>query len=106
MIHARSPVNQKPNTISLDGLEMNWTDLRQRILNTHKPIQHLFFSGIGNRLQFEDSCIAENVMLQFQKMDAPTLPVRDSFIMHHGKGGELEEAIRRGFMSNIIAIFL
>ena len=97
MIQANGPLNQKPRDINLDGLEMNWKDLRQRILNNHKPIQHLFFSGIGNRLQFEDSCIAESVMLQFQKMDAPALPVHDSFIMHHRYGGELEEAMRKGF---------
>ena len=97
MIQAESPLNQKPRYVNLDGLEMDWRDLRQRILDAHKPIQHLFFSGIGNRLQFEDSCIAESVMLWFQKMDAPALPVHDSFIMHHAYGGELEEAMRRGF---------
>ena len=97
MIQANGPLNQKPRDINLDGLEMNWKDLRQRILNNHKPIQHLFFSGIGNRLQFEDSCIAESVMLWFKKRDAPALPVHDSFIMHHGYGGELEESMRRGF---------
>ena len=97
MIQAESPLNQKPRDINLDGLEMDWRDLRQRILDAHKPIQHLFFSGIGNRLQFEDSCIAESVMLWFQKMDAPALPVHDSFIMHHAYGGELEEAMRRAF---------
>ena len=36
-------------------------------------------------------------MLQFAKIDAPALPVHDSFIMHHGYGGELEEAMRRAF---------
>ena len=36
-------------------------------------------------------------MLWFEGMNAPTLPVHDSFIMHHGYGGELEEAMRRGF---------
>ena len=97
MIQANGSLNQKPRDINLDGLEMNWKDLRQRILNNHKPIQHLFFSGIGNRLQFEDSCIAESVMLWFQKRDAPALPVHDSFMMHHGYGGELEESMRRGF---------
>ena len=46
---------------------MDWRELRQRILDAHKPIQALFFDGIGNKLQFKDSCIAENVMLQFSK---------------------------------------
>jgi hypothetical protein len=97
MIQENGPLNQKPRDINLDGLEMDWKDLRQRILDAHKPIQYLFFDGLGNKLQFEDSCIAESVMLHFQKMDAPVLPVHDSFIMHHGYGGELEEAMRRGF---------
>ena len=46
-------------------------------------------------MQFEDSCICEGVALHFAEMDAPTLPVYDSSIMHHGYGGELEEAMRR-----------
>jgi hypothetical protein len=36
-------------------------------------------------------------MLQFAAIDAPALPVHESFIMHHGYGGELEEAMRRAF---------
>jgi len=49
----------------MDELEMGWQELRQRILDAHKPIQDLFFTGIGNKLQFKDSCVAESVMLQF-----------------------------------------
>ena len=41
--------------------------------------------------------MAESVMLQFAKIDAPALPIHDSFIMHHGYGGELEEAMRRAY---------
>ena len=36
-------------------------------------------------------------MLHFTKEDAPALPIHDSFIMHHGYGGELEESMRRTF---------
>ena len=36
-------------------------------------------------------------MLHFAAIDASALPVHDSFIMHHGYGGELEEAMRRAF---------
>ena len=59
----------------------------------------MFFQGHGNHLQYIDSCIAEQVMLQFNRMDYPVLPVHDSFIMHHAFGdlGELEEAMRRAF---------
>ena len=80
---------------------MSWGELRDRIIAAHKPIEHLFFDGIGNKMQFEDSCICEGVMLHFAAMDAPALPVHDSFIMHHGFGGELEEAMRREFYNRL-----
>ena len=45
-------------------------ELKEEILKAHKPIKDLFFKGLGNKLQFEDSCIAESVMLQFAHSDA------------------------------------
>ena len=75
----------------------DWPTLRDAILTAHKAIEDMFFQGHGNHLQYIDSCIAEQVMLQFNRMDYPVLPVHDSFIMHHAFGdlGELEEAMRR-----------
>ena len=97
MVQSTTALNQKPDNISLDGLEMNWKDLRERILDTHKPIQHLFFIGIGNKLQFKDSQIAESIMLQFTNDNQVCLPIHDSFIMRQGFAGDLEEAMRRAF---------
>jgi hypothetical protein len=99
MFQAKTELKNKPNNINIDKLKMTWKELKEAILKAHKPIKDLFFTGLGNKLQFEDSIIAENVMLQFTKMDAPALPIHDSFIMHHGFGtyGELEEAMRRAF---------
>ena len=92
-------LDRKPDGIDLDAIGMSWRELKKAILDAHKPIKDYFFNGLGNRLQFEDSIIAENIMLQFAKMDAPALPIHDSFIMHHGFStyGELEEAMRRAF---------
>ena len=104
MFQRNKPLESKPKGINIDEIGMTWKELRQAILNAHKPIKDLFFTGLGNKLQFEDSIIAENVMLQFAKMDYPTLPIHDSFIMHHAFGNdgskqesELEEAMRRAF---------
>ena len=99
MMQAKKDIGKKPKKINLDEVGMSWKELKEAILKAHKPIKDLFFTGLGNRLQFEDSQIAENVMLQFAKMDAPALPVHDSFIMHHdfAKYGELEEAMRRAY---------
>ena len=99
MFQASTTLEGKPEGIELEDIEMSWKELKQAILEAHKPIKDLFFTGLGNKLQFADSCIAESVMLQFAKMDAPALPVHDSFIMHHGFGSysELEEAMRRAY---------
>ena len=97
MVQSKTPLNLKPNKIDLGGLEMSWKDLRQQILDSHKPISHLFFTGVGNKLQFKDSCIAENVMLQFANQNQAALPIHDSFIMQEGYAGHLEEAMRRAF---------
>ena len=97
MVQAKSPLNQKPRKINMDGLEMDWRELRQRILDAHKPIQDLFFRAEGNKLQFKDSCIAESVMLQFAEKNQVALPIHDSFVMREGFAGDLEEAMRRAF---------
>ena len=97
MLQANTPLTSCTNDINPSLADISWKELRERVIAAHKPIEHLFFSGEGNKLQFEDSSIAESVMLQFAAIDAPALPVHDSFIMHHGYGGELEEAMRRSF---------
>jgi hypothetical protein len=96
MVQSSTQLLQKPD-INMDELEMTWRELRDRILEAHKPIQHLFFKGYGNQLQFKDSCIAESVMLQFADINRMTLPIHDSFIMRQGFAGDLEEAMRRAF---------
>ena len=97
MIESSTGLNHKPKGIDLDKVEMTWNELKQAILNAHKPIQYLFFKGKGNALQFEESAMTEGIMLHFAEMDTPTLAVNDSFIMQHGYASELEETMRRTF---------
>ena len=46
MLQASTELKQKPKGINLNSLEMGWLELRQAILDSHKPIQHLFFNGL------------------------------------------------------------
>ncbi len=103
MVQASTPLKSCPDEIDMSGLEMGWAELRDRILKAHKPIADHFFKGVGNHLQFMDSNIAEGVMLYFAGIDAPALPVHDSFILHHayGESGEVEEAMRRAFYEEV-----
>ncbi len=102
MIQASTKLTQKPRGIDLSDVDMDWPTLRDAILKAHRAIEDMFFQGHGNHLQYIDSCIAEQVLLQFvQSDDEAILPIHDSFIMHYkfGEFGELEEAMRRGFYS-------
>jgi hypothetical protein len=103
MVQASSVLKSCPNDIDMSTLEMSWADLRDKILSAHKPISDQFFKGVGNKLQFKDSCIAERIMLNFAEMDAPSLPVHDSFICHHGyaETGEMEEIMRKAFFEEM-----
>jgi hypothetical protein len=103
MVQASSVLKSCPNDIDMSALEMSWADLRDKIISAHKPISDQFFKGIGNKLQFKDSCIAERIMLNFADLDAPTLPVHDSFICHHGyaETGEIEETMKKAFFEEM-----
>ena len=103
MVQASTPLKSCPEEIDMSGLEMSWAELRDRIIKAHKPIADHFFKGVGNHLQFMDSNIAERIMLHFAGMDAPALPVHDSFILHHayGESGEVEDAMRRAFYEEV-----
>ena len=103
MVQSSSQLNKKPTSLNMDDLDMSWGELRQRILEAHKPIKDQFFCGIGNKLQFVDSGIAESVMLHFAKQHLVALPIHDSFIMREQYAGELEEAMRRGFYNKFQA---
>ena len=43
MIQASSSLRQKPDKINLVEVDMSWSELRDKILNSHKPIEDLFF---------------------------------------------------------------
>ena len=97
MLQSSTPLINKPRKLNLKKTGLSWEQIRSGILDAHRPIEKIFFTGIGNHLQFEDSCIAEAIMLHFSKFDAPALPIHDSFIVHHGYGSELEEQMRKAF---------
>lgn len=67
--------------------------LMDAFADKHKPISHYFCTGIGIDLQYEDSQIAEKVLVHFSKMGYAILPMHDSFILHHGLEHELQQAM-------------
>lgn len=63
----------------------------------HEPIKQYFYSGAGIGLMYEDSIIAEKVMLEMLNKGATVLPVHDSFIVRNSYQKELEEVMENVF---------
>ena len=63
MVQAKSKLTTPPKDIDWKSTGRTWKELRQLILDKHEPIKDSFFCGMGNRLQFRDSQLAEQIML-------------------------------------------
>ena len=88
MVQMKEPQDRPPK-VKFSQTGKTWKQLKSLILEKHEPIKDKFFCGMGNKLQFEDSQLAEKVMLHFAKQDIPVLPVHDSFIIIRGLWDEL-----------------
>ena len=97
MVQAKSKLTTPPKDIDWKSTGKTWKALRQHILDKHEPIKDSFFCGMGNRLQFKDSQLAERIMLHFAKRDVPVLPVHDSFIITRGLFSELVNVMHKEF---------
>ena len=97
MVQAKSKLTTPPKDIDWKSTGKTWQELRQLILDKHAPFKDSFFCGMGNRLQFKDSQLAEQIMLHFAKRDIPVLPVHDSFIIIRGLYSELATAMHEEF---------
>ena len=93
MLNAEKRLHAPPRELALHKWGTKWGELVQAIEDQHAPIATEFFSGVGLRLQYEDSQIAEHLMIQFAEANGmvPLLPVHDSFICHHGYAEEVRK---------------
>ncbi|MBS1302153.1 hypothetical protein GZH79_07340 [Loktanella sp. SALINAS62] len=101
MLNAEKPLRNAPKGVEPGNFGLKWRQVSDAILKLHHPIAHLFYSGMGLRLQRMDSDIAEAVMLNFAQSNIPVLPVHDSFIVHHGLENSLEVAMKQAFLDVI-----
>ena len=97
MVQMKEPQDRPPRDVKFSQTGKTWKQLRDLILERHKPIRDKFFCGMGNRLQYEDSQIAEKVMLHFAKQNIAILPVHDSFVIRRSLEHDLIEVMSNTF---------
>lgn len=69
------------------------------LLCKHEAIREYFYTGKGIELQFKDSQVAEDVMLEmWNNWNEIVLPVHDSFLVTRGMIGQLREQMHKSFL--------
>ena len=81
LLNARNRGTKEPRNFDSDTHGMTARDFRQVVKNAFPMLPGIFGTGIGLRLQREDSDLAERVMLHFAGKGVPVLPIHDSFIV-------------------------
>lgn len=78
-------------------LRVSRSKLFKSVCMRHTQLRKYFYTGVGLRLQYIDSKIAEQVMLHFIKNNEVCLPVHDSFIVRRGLENELKATMKSAF---------
>jgi len=86
------------NSSELKHLGVSNSALFNAVCVRHKSLLNHFHSGVGLRLQFIDSQIAEQVMLHFVRKNEVCLTVHDSFIVRRGLENELKAIMMEVFL--------
>lgn len=94
-VHRKSTLELPAEISSTRGEDL--FPLMDAFESKHEKIKHYFFTGIGIKLQYLDSQIAEKIMLHLSEERSAILPLHDSFIIHHGSEGALNEAMEKAF---------
>ena len=97
MIIINSPTKKKAMTKIENLGVLNHAELVMQILERHQSISKHFFTGAGLDLMYQDSQLAEAVMLEMLKRGATVLPVHDSFIVRNSYDEDLKEVMNVQF---------
>ncbi|GLQ35352.1 hypothetical protein GCM10007939_16350 [Amylibacter marinus] len=105
MLNADSTIKISPiDGFREDFMGMAWQEFLLYVVSCFPEFEHHFGTGIGLRLQFRDSMLAETVMLKFASQGNACLPVHDSSIVHHALLDDLTSAMQEAFEDEFGAV--
>jgi len=78
-------------------LKSNAWELARTIMEKHKKIEKYFNTGVGVKLQYKDSRIAERILKHFTRKHTVCLCIHDSFIVMQQYQDELIEVMYREY---------
>ena len=72
-------------------------DFYQSLVKKHDDIEKYFNTGIGKILQYEESRIAEKILIELTNKNIVCLPIHDSFIVTESNEQELVKAMIKAY---------
>ena len=90
-------IEHEPFISNKNELKANAWELAKTIKDKHKEIKQHFNTGIGVKLQFLDSRIAERILKHFTKKNIVCLCIHDSFIVQERYNNELIEVMKHEY---------
>lgn len=101
MLNAAKPLKQAPKSVDLARTGLVWSEVEQAIKQTFPELEKHFYSGIGLRLQYQDSEIALAIMIELAQQGIVVLPVHDSFVVQQRHENKLLPVMRKHFINAI-----
>lgn len=76
-------------------------DVSQEIIvalrKAHKPLQKYLFKDSWRLLQYQDSCLADDILKTSTALGLPLLPIHDSFVSEAVHGGAVRDVIHQSY---------
>ncbi len=95
---ATKAIIQKLNKTGISGFNKHHIEkLIDRFNKVHAPIADYLFSGIGKKLQYHESNVANQVMLHFAKKEVMCLCIHDSYRIAESHKDELIEVVEQKY---------
>ena len=99
MIYADKPLNRFPKgTKEAFERRVKFAEVRDEILDYHKPISQLFGIGIGLKLMFIESQILMTALLECRNQDIVSLPVHDALIVAESNQAKAKAIMLSSFL--------
>ena len=92
MLFATKPITRMPKGVRKEFSEV--VSVRQvmgKVIEAHPALEHHFFTGIGHHMQFIESQIMVDLLLEFRDKGIVALPVHDAVIVPGCSISEVKE---------------
>ncbi|MBD9454050.1 hypothetical protein IB244_21295 [Rhizobium sp. RHZ02] len=76
-------------------------DITEAIIGHHPAIAHLFFRGVGHRIQFQESQIMVDILLRLRSQGMTALPIHDAILVAGSNADAARQVMADVFLDHV-----